>query len=69
MTSELFQLRMEGMSGMAIPWTFVQVFAAKMKQMTQNGFRGSYTAFYKYSNARVSIVVFLATLAMVAAAA
>lgn len=68
-TEGFVELTMEAFNGAAIPWTFVQAFAARLKHATTQGFAGSYQAIYQDPKKQIGVKVVLAVGAMVAAAA
>jgi len=69
MTVGFVELTTEAFNGAAIPWTFVQTFAVKLKHATTQGFAGSYQAIYQDPKRQIGVKVVLAVGAMVAAAA
>ena len=69
MTNGMLRLEFLGEQGATIPWLFVQTFVAKLGAATQQGFAGSYRAYYKNPTTGVAVMVALTVLLQVAPAA
>lgn len=69
MTNGMLRLEMLGENGALIPWMFVQTFVAKLGAATQQGFAGSYRAYYKNPVTGVAVTVVMTLLFHAAPAA
>ena len=58
-----------GENGATIPWLFVQTFVAKLGHATQQGFTGSYRAYYKNPVTGIAVAVALSLILPLAPAA